>query len=695
MEVFIHQNLIKNAMRNFIRILILGVLFGISLDSIAQVGNTSFGPHAGNPVGDGNTTAGYQSGEYTQGFPMDHITFLGYISGRNNRASYNTFIGSRAGELNTTGANNIYIGYLTGRNNTTGYENLFLGTRAGEKNRNGLQNTYLGTYVSQFNSTGSYNLVAGFGAGRNSQGGQNNVILGYNAGAQNQINDNIFVGTHSGNQTTTGRENTFLGSWSGANQELGSKHIFIGATAGRFSTGGLTNIFMGYASGLHNEGGDHNIFLGDSTGLNNLGRQNIFMGSRAGMSNEQGHNNVFIGTHSGIENTHGTYNTFLGNYAGFGNFNGAQNTFLGYASGYTNQAGRCNVFVGHYSGYGNIYGKYNTFMGYGAGSANTNGDQNVFIGDSAASANTTGKYNVVIGSRAGKANIIGEKNVFLGYKAGGNEIGSNKLHIANSASNTLIYGDFDGGMVGINTSSPSEALHVDGNVLASGSYITSDKRFKEDINVLDSPMDRLSKVEGVSYTLKSTLTSRIASNKQSKNRRFGFIAQDLKEVFPDMVVEGENGYLAVNYDAMIPVLVEALKELKKENYELEEAIAERDQYLNLLNSRLHAVESRLDMEGSEKNNFSGPSLSPTNGLGAIYPNPSSELIHIPYTLLPSASSAVLNVKSLNGKEVLSKALHIQLQGVEQISIKNLASGTYVCVLSVNGKIVDTAKILIE
>lgn len=54
-----------------------------------------------------------------------------------------------------------------------------------------------------------------------------------------------------------------------------------------------------------------------------------------------------------------------------------------------------------------------------------------------------------MGSGAGFKNITGSQNVFLGNAAGYNELGSNKLHIANNEETTLIYGDFSTGKVGI------------------------------------------------------------------------------------------------------------------------------------------------------------------------------------------------------------------------------------------------------
>lgn len=45
---------------------------------------------------------------------------------------------------------------------------------------------------------------------------------------------------------------------------------------------------------------------------------------------------------------------------------------------------------------------------------------------------------------------------------------------------------------------------------------------------------------------------------------YGLIAQDVKKEFPEMVSEGEDGYLTIDYIQLIPVIIESIKELKSE-----------------------------------------------------------------------------------------------------------------------------------
>lgn len=111
-------------------------------------------------------------------------------------------------------------------------------------------------------------------------------------------------------------------------------------------------------------------------------------------------------------------------------------------------------------------GLANTCVGFRAGYA-TEGDYNIFIGHSAGYSNELGHNNVIIGSRAGYA-ATGSGNVFIGCNAGYNEIGDNKLYIADTSGTPLIYGDFSSGKIGLGTTSPTAKLHVSDVVRITG-----------------------------------------------------------------------------------------------------------------------------------------------------------------------------------------------------------------------------------
>ncbi len=174
--------------------------------------------------------------------------------------------------------------------------------------------------------------------------------------------------------------------------------------------------------------------------------------------------NTFIGVEAGRNNIRGDQNTFIGSEAGKNNTTGRWNTFIGEETGYSNTSGNSNTFMGSEAGHSNTSGYRNTYIGIEAGENNTTGQWNTFIGSRAGISNATGRNNTFLGSDAGLNNSTGSYNIFIGYEAGLNENGSNKLFIANSRSNTLIYGDFSSERVGINTTSPGNTLDVAGGI---------------------------------------------------------------------------------------------------------------------------------------------------------------------------------------------------------------------------------------
>ena len=110
-----------------------------------------------------------------------------------------------------------------------------------------------------------------------------------------------------------------------------------------------------------------------------------------------------------------------------------------------------------------------------------------------------------------------------------------------------------GGNVGIGTTSPSEKLHVVGNILATGNVTAySDERLKEDIQPIPDALDKVLSLNGVTYT---------RNDLDDTTRRYaGLIAQDVQAVLPEAISDS-NGALALDYNATIGLLVESIKEL--------------------------------------------------------------------------------------------------------------------------------------
>ncbi len=112
----------------------------------------------------------------------------------------------------------------------------------------------------------------------------------------------------------------------------------------------------------------------------------------------------------------------------------------------------------------------------------------------------------------------------------------------------------------------------------SSPVIISDKNFKTNITSFSRVMDKVIFLKPVQYKLKSDLP--ISISKINSTFQYGFIAQEVKEVFPDIVTEMEDGSLGIRYTELIPVLVQAIKEQQEEIDALKNRIEELEKAAN-------------------------------------------------------------------------------------------------------------------
>ena len=98
----------------------------------------------------------------------------------------------------------------------------------------------------------------------------------------------------------------------------------------------------------------------------------------------------------------------------------------------------------------------------------------------------------------------------------------------------------------------SNDLTVSGDVV-----ISSDARLKSNIESLGSTLPKLLQIDGKSYEIKG-------------KQKIGVLAQEIQEVFPELVSEDDNEMLSVNYQGLVPVLINALKEQQIEIDRLKE-----------------------------------------------------------------------------------------------------------------------------
>jgi len=141
-------------------------------------------------------------------------------------------------------------------------------------------------------------------------------------------------------------------------------------------------------------------------------------------------------------------------------------------------------------------------------------------------------------------------------------------------------------------------LYVQGNAYATGTWNSSDIRFKKNVTSIENALSGILRIRGTSFEFRK---DEFKDYQFDEGTQFGFIAQELEDVFPELVNTENNGYKSVNYNGMIPVLVEAIKEqqntitdLKCENEHLKTNYDQVEAKLKQLKVENEAFNARLE-----------------------------------------------------------------------------------------------------
>lgn len=153
-----------------------------------------------------------------------------------------------------------------------------------------------------------------------------------------------------------------------------------------------------------------------------------------------------------------------------------------------------------------------------------------------------------------------------------------------SASRMLI--DFDGN-VGIGTTTPTQRLTVAGNVLANNIAVPSSGRFKHNVAPMTDALDKLLKLEGVSFDWNPDF----AKDRPGREHDIGFVAEDVAKVFPEVVFyDAEGKVTGMDYSRLTAVAIQAIKQ---QQAKFAAELAKRDAQNAELKARLDRLEQLL------------------------------------------------------------------------------------------------------
>lgn len=214
-------------------------------------------------------------------------------------------------------------------------------------------------------------------------------------------------------------------------------------------------------------------------------------------------------------------------------------------------------------------------VGYtSAGTFNTllrvQGDGKVGVGD------TSPSYKLDVNGEMAGRNGLGYVLYVGGDTSGDLEIGTTQ-----TTNNNLVFYNRGG----------SHGMDIQArNITYSGSLNPSDRRLKKDIQPLHFSLEKILKVEGVSYYWKEPI-------QYSEGLQRGVIAQQVEEIYPDLVKTDKAGMKKVNYLGLISPMIESIKEFYtlwfNDSQKIHKELAEQKQQIATLEEKNKALERRL------------------------------------------------------------------------------------------------------
>ena len=283
----------------------------------------------------------------------------------------------------------------------------------------------------------------------------------------------------------------------------------------------------------------------------------------------------------------------------------------------------------------------------------------------------------ILFTRINNPNPVGLNGLDWGLDSDGGGLNFWKPFSSPNAGNFKFFIKDDGKVaIGGNTIASGYIFQVYGSSTGIAWNSSSDGRLKENIAPLGNGLEAIMQLKPMLYNYKAPIISEKGSQKpefqhvkdysdpnfDTKKWYYGFIAQDVQEVLPDLVTgeETDSTFLSLNYDGIIPVLVNSIQELKQQL----DAISSTERYQN---SSGQLVQTPVSMMSDD--------------------------ISLKFNLPASSSNTLLIISNLEGKEI--KKIKIQPLQQEYILKQGvLEAGSYWYTLIIDGNEADTKKLIV-
>ncbi len=523
--------------------------------------------------------------------------------------------------------------------------------------------------------------------------GANHSYFGAFAGnaALSTSYENSFFGASSGRLTTTGFGNTAVGTYSLQNNTTGYWNTAIGTAALNQNTNGFRNTAIGRMSLNSNTGGDYNVAIGyHALFVNTNGLNNTATGSKSLYENSTGNHNTATGFEALYSNTTASNNTAIGSNALRSNFTGTGNVATGGWALYANTTGSNNTATGYNTLNDNIDGINNTAIGSEAMRSIDVGSNNTAVGYFALPTRT-GSYNSAFGTNA-LGTVLVTAQCYGSYNSAfGADAGPTAWTVCEDVNNTTA--------LGANTKiTGSNQIRLgDANVTSIGGQVSwttlSDGRFKRDIKKDVAGLEFINALNPVSYTLDKTAINKflgIPEPEQAANiaarttpsRQIGFVAQEVEAIVKKSgyvfsgieAPQNEADPYTIRYAEFVVPLVKAVQELSSQ-------VADLQQQLKKFTN----------------DQTPGQQVS-KNTVAILYqnnPNPFSANTEIQMDIPESYQEAHVIVYNLEGKQLKNIEVSGRGKTVVNIAGNELSAGMYLYALMIDGKVVDTKRLILK
>jgi len=247
------------------------------------------------------------------------------------------------------------------------------------------------------------------------------------------------------------------------------------------------------------------------------------------------------------------------------------------------------------------------------------------------------------------------------------------------------------------------AGYFQGNVYRSGTdNFTSDRKLKNDIQPLGKAMERLMQLKPSSYTFK---TEEYKSMNLPQGKQMGLIAQDLENVFPELVTEmpeikrtNEKGerelispsFKSVQYISLIPVLIAGIQEQQKMIEQQSQINADQQKQLE---EQKHLIDA-LTQKVSGTTGLNSINVETGVQMSQNEPNPFTHETVVKYTLPQTISNAFMAVYDLTGKQITYFPINEKGASSLTITSEKLAAGIYIYSIVADGKVVDSKRMIV-